>query len=78
MNSLGTRRAVQGLVAVAIAIVPFVVTVPSAFAATSISVTPTFPGSVTVGQTAVPGSLQIQNDSTGTDATANITVTSIT
>ena len=69
------RRAVQGLVVALVAIVPFVVAVPSAFAAVSVGIAPKFPSVVSIGQTGVSASLQISNSSTAPDN--NVTVNSI-
>jgi len=72
------RRTRQGLVALVVAVVPFVIAVPSAFATLSASVTPSFPSPVTVGQSGLAESLQIQNNSTSPESSGNVTVSSIT
>ena len=69
------RRAVQGLVALVVAVVPFVVTMPSAFAGVGFDAVPNFPSPVTVGQTGLPATLTIQNGSNGVDGAAGATVT---
>ncbi len=75
------RRAVQGLVALVVAVVPFVVTMPSAFAGgVGFGVTPslTASGTATVGQTGVPGVIQVANTSFGTpEDTENVTINSL-
>ena len=71
------RRAAQAFVALAVAAVPLVVAVPAAFAGVGLSVTPSFPTNVTVGQTGLPASLQIVNNSTPPDSTANVFFSSI-
>jgi len=74
----GRRRLLQGLVALAVAAVPFVIAVPAAWAGVGLGVTPTFPVSVTVGATNVPASLQIQNTATAPDNVGNTTVSAVT
>ncbi len=69
---------IQGLVALVVTVVPFMVDIPSAFAGVGFGVTPTFPATVTVGQTGLPASLQIVNNSTGTEAMGNAQLDTIT
>ncbi|MDQ6615800.1 MAG: VCBS repeat-containing protein [Actinomycetota bacterium] len=71
------HRAVQGLVALFVAAVPFVVAIPSAFAGVGFSVSPTFPTSVTVGQSSLPATLQVSNFSTAPENAGNVTVNQI-
>ncbi len=72
------RRAVQGLVALIVGVVPFVVTMPAAVAGLGFGVTPTFPSPVTVGETGLPASLQILNAATPPESGGNITLNAIT
>ena len=75
--SIRGRRALQGLIALVVAAVPFVVTIPAAFAGVGFGVTPTFPTHVTVGQVNLPASIQIANTSTPPESAGNVTITSI-
>jgi hypothetical protein len=72
------RRALQGLVALVVMVVPFMVDIPSAFAGVGFGVTPTFPANVTVGQTGLPASLQIVNNSTSPENVGNAQLDMIT
>src|SRR5579863_8619365 len=72
------RRALQGALALVIAVVPFVVNIPAAFAGIGFGVIPTFPSPVTVGQTGLPASLTIANDSTTPDNASPVTLDTIT
>jgi len=86
-NDLGGKRhwlarrsgskSLRLVVALAVAAVPFVVAIPSAFAGVGLGVAPTFPTPVTVGQTNVPASVTITNLSNGVEASGNVTVTAI-
>jgi archaellum component FlaF (FlaF/FlaG flagellin family) len=82
-DAVGSRRrsAVRGLrgllVTLAVMLLPLGVGVPAAFAGLGLGVTPTFPPSVTIGQTGIPASLQIANDSTAAEATGNVTINTI-
>ncbi|MGH9125183.1 MAG: beta strand repeat-containing protein [Acidimicrobiales bacterium] len=71
------RRTLQGALGLAIAVVPFVVTIPDAFAGVGFGVVPTFPSVVTVGQTGLPANLTIQNTSTTPDNASNVTLSTI-
>lgn len=63
--------------ALTVAVVPFVVAIPVAFAGVGVAVTPDFPSNATVGQTALPASIQILNDSTLPEASSNVDVNTI-
>ncbi|MGI8686459.1 MAG: hypothetical protein ACR2MO_15460 [Acidimicrobiales bacterium] len=72
------RRRLQVLLTALIGSVPFVVSVPPAFAGVGLSVVPNYPSSTTVGQTGVPASVDITNASDGAEATGNVTISNIT
>ena len=65
------------LVALVVAVVPFVVAVPAAYAGVGFGVTPTFPVQVLVGATGLPASIQISNSSTTPENGGNVTITAI-
>jgi hypothetical protein len=68
------RPAIQGLVGLVVAIVSFLVAVPSAVAGVGLSITPTFPTRVTVGQIGIPASIQVVNGSTPAASSGNLTI----
>lgn len=77
-RSGGRRSVVRLLVAFCVAAVPFVVSVPAAFAGVGLGITPNFPASVAVGATNVAGSITITNLSNGAESTGNVTLGQIT
>ncbi|MDQ1427419.1 MAG: hypothetical protein QOK39_895 [Acidimicrobiaceae bacterium] len=78
MDNLWCRRASRGLVGLVVAVIPFVITMPSAFAGVGVGVTPTFPTTVSVGDTGIPAALQILNNSTPPDNVNPVTIDTIT
>jgi hypothetical protein len=66
-----------GLLAAAGVAATFLVGIPSAFASAGLAVAPSFPANVSVGQTGLPASLSITNESTSPDDTSNITLSTI-
>jgi hypothetical protein len=78
MENSSCRRAIRALVGLAVAVVPFVVTMPSAFAGAGVAMTPTFPSAVNVGDANLPAALQIDNVSTPNDNVNPMTIDTIT
>ncbi|MGI9022155.1 MAG: hypothetical protein ACR2HV_02755 [Acidimicrobiales bacterium] len=73
------RRRLKGLVALAVGMTPFVVAIPPASAGVNFLVIPTLPSPVIVGQSGLPGTVSIDNQSTGPDSGAvTVTITAIT
>jgi len=72
------RRLLRLLVAFAVAGAPFVLFVPDAFAGVGLGVTPNFPSPISVGQTGLPASITIVNNSNGPEAVGNVTLNTIT
>jgi hypothetical protein len=70
-------RSLRLVVALAVAIVPFVIAVPAAFAGVGLSVTPNFPSPVSNGQTNLPASVTITNLSNGAEASGTVTLSVI-
>lgn len=70
-------RTMRAVVAVAVAVVPFVAAVPVAWAGLVFGVTPAFPANVTVGQIGLPAAFQLQNMSTQPESGANLLITAI-
>src|SRR5206468_9339465 len=66
------------LLALSVVLLPLGVGVPAAFAGVGLGVTPTFPSTVSIGQTGIPASLQILNASTPPERSGNLTVNTIT
>jgi len=60
-----------------VAVIPFVVAIPAAFAGVGLGIIPNFPSTVVVGQSNVSGSLTITNLSNGPEATGNVTLSQI-
>ncbi|MDQ1442176.1 MAG: hypothetical protein QOG97_2404 [Acidimicrobiaceae bacterium] len=63
--------------ALVVAAVPFVVAIPAAFAGVGFGVTPTLPSSVAVGQTGLPASIQVFNNSTSPESSGNVNITAL-
>ncbi|MDQ6617185.1 MAG: hypothetical protein M3083_21180, partial [Actinomycetota bacterium] len=68
------RRAIQGFVALVVAVVPFIVTMPSALANVGLLPIPQFPSLVTVGQTGIPASIDLENHSSSPEDTGTVTI----
>ncbi len=74
----GTFRSIRRALRVPLAAAVLLLGLASpAFAGVGFGVTPTFPTTVTVGQTALPGSIQILNTSTPPESAGNATINSI-
>ncbi len=71
------RRSLRVVVAVLIGLALVLVTAQEAFAGVGFGVTPTFPSTVTVGQTGLPASVQILNASTPPESAGNVTINAI-
>jgi hypothetical protein len=78
MDNSWRPRAIRGLFGLVVAVVPFVITMPSAFAGVGLGVTPSFPTSVTSGDTGIPATLQIFNNSSPPDSVNPLTIDNIT
>ncbi len=78
MDNSWCRRATRGLVGLVAAVIPFVITMPSAFAGVGFAVTPTFPPTVSVGERGLPATLQITNSSSPPDNVNPVTIDNIT
>lgn len=71
------RRVLQLGIALVVAAASFLLALPQAFAGVGFGVTPTFPTTVTVGQTGLPASLQITNTATPPETGGNVTINTI-